>query len=54
VQLARSRGIERQPELLVPVERMPRPRQRVVALRGAGAAARDVGGLRDSVVTNGR
>src|SRR5207253_7053847 len=34
VQLTRPRGIERQPELFVPVERVPRARSRVVAVPG--------------------
>src|SRR2546422_676269 len=42
VQLASPRRVEGQPELLVPVEREPRARQGVVAVPGAGAAARDV------------
>src|SRR5439155_25930153 len=50
VQLTRALRIERQPELLVPVERVPRARQRVVPVAGTRPAARDVGGVRRDLV----
>src|SRR5207302_11087568 len=39
VQLACAGGVERQPELLVPVKRVARARQGVVAVAGAGPPA---------------
>src|SRR5207247_3229424 len=50
VQLARPGGVERQAELLVPVEREPRARQRVVALACARTPAGDVGRVRGDLV----
>src|SRR5687768_18240975 len=50
VVLARPLRIEAEPELLVPVELVPRFRQRVVAIASAFAATRDVRRVRRDLV----
>ena len=47
---ARGLGIEREAELLVPVEMEPCPAERVVAIAGAGPMPSQIGGVRGDFI----